>query len=149
MKKRRLLPLMALLCITLFIAGFTSEDDTEKEEIRKAIEDYFFKGKLESDKELLSQIIHEDWCLHNVHNGKLEKYERSDFFSWVDGESKAKFKIEYIDVTEGVASAKTTEDEGSMIWVDYFNLVKVDGKWWIIDKVAYPLRKLASKYFHS
>jgi hypothetical protein len=36
---------------------------------------------------------------------------------------------------------KVTEDAGSHMWVDYFNLVKVDGKWWIIDEVAYPLRK--------
>jgi len=141
MNKKHLLPLIMLLCIPLVILGFSLENDTEKEEVRKAIETYFFKGKLESDKTLLNEIIHEDYRLFNVHKGRLEKYVRSDFFSWLGGKNDIKFKIGYIDVTGGVAAVKVIEDAGSHMWVDYFNLVKVDGKWWIIDEVAFPLRK--------
>jgi hypothetical protein len=141
MNKKVLLPLVPLLCIFFFIAGFAIENDAEKEEVRKAIETYFFKGKLESDKELLSEIIHEDYRLFNVHKQKLEKYVRADFFSWLGGKNDIKFKIGYIDVTGGVAAVKVTEDVGSHMWVDYFNLVKVNGKWWIIDEVAYPIQK--------
>jgi len=141
MNKKYLLPLIALLGIIFLITGFSQKNDTEKKAITQAIENYFFKGKLESDKKLLSEIIHEDYRLFNVHNKKLDKYIRADFFSWLDGENDIKFTIDYIDVTGGVAAVKITEDAGNHMWVDYFNLVKVDGKWWIIDEVAYPLRK--------
>jgi hypothetical protein len=141
MNKKNLLPLIVLLCIPFLIAGFSLENETEKEDVRKAIESYFFKGKLESDEKLLREIIHEDYRLFNVHKGRLEKYVRANFFSWLGGKNDIKFKIDYIDVTQGVAAVKVTEDAGSLMWVDYFNLVKVDGKWWIIDEVAFPLRK--------
>ncbi|MBN1273241.1 MAG: nuclear transport factor 2 family protein [Candidatus Aminicenantes bacterium] len=141
MNKKVLLPLIVLLCIPFFIAGFSFDDAAEKEEVRKALENYFFKGKLESDKQLLSEIIHEDYRLFNVHKGRLEKYVRSDFFSWLGGKNDIKFKIGYIDITGGVAAVKVIEDAGNHMWVDYFNLVKVDGKWWIMDEVAFPLRK--------
>jgi hypothetical protein len=141
MNKKVLLLLIVLLCIPFLIAGFSLENDTEKEEVQKAIENYFFKGKLEADKNLLSEIIHEDYRLFNVHKGRLEKYVRADFFSWLGGKTDIKFKIDYIDITGGVAAVKITEDAGSHMWVDYFNLVKVDGKWWIIDEGAFPLRK--------
>ena len=141
MNKRVLLPLIVLICVPIFLAGFYLENDSEKEEVQKAIENYFFKGKLEADKNLLSEIIHEDYRLFNVHKGRLEKYVRSDFFSWLGGKENIKFKIDYIDITGEVAAVKITEDAGNHMWVDYFNLVKVDGKWWIIDEVAFPLRK--------
>jgi hypothetical protein len=141
MNKRIILPVIVLMFVSFVIVGFSLGNDPEKDEVRKALENYFFKGKLESDKQLLSQIIHEDWRLFNTHKNKLEKYVRDDFFSWLGGKNEIKFKIEYIDVTEGVAAAKVIEDAGSHMWVDYFNLVKVEGKWWIIDEVAYPIRK--------
>jgi len=141
MNKKYVLPLIALLGITFVIAGFSFENSAEKKEIKKAIEEYFFKGKNESDKELLSQIIHEDYRLFNVHRKKLDKYVRADFFSWLGGKNDIKFTIDYIDVTGGVAAVKITEDAGNHMWVDYFNLVKIDGKWWIIGEVAYPLKK--------
>ncbi|MFC1564913.1 nuclear transport factor 2 family protein [candidate division KSB1 bacterium] len=143
MKKLRILTKIALVSSAMFLYGFITYENPEKEEIRMAIEEYFFKGKIKADKELLNRIIHEDWRLHNVNNGKLVKYVKSDFFSWLSDEenSEVKFNIEYIDVTGNVAAAKTTEEEGDYIWVDYFNMVKAEGKWWIIDKVACRIRK--------
>lgn len=141
MIRKVLVPLVVLLCVCFLITGFSMDNASEKEKVRKAIEDYFYKGKQESDRQLLSEIIHEDYRLFNVHKGKLEKYVRSDFFSWLGGKNDIKFKIGYIDVTGGVAAVKVTEDAGSHMWVDYFNLVKVDGKWWIMDEVAFPLKK--------
>jgi len=141
MSKKSLVLLIALLCVSFLVAGFSSPEKAKKEEIRKALETYFFKGKLESNKKLLSQIIHEDYRLFNVHRKKLDKYTRVDFFSWLGGKQKIKFTIDSIDVTGEVAAVKVTEDAGDHMWVDYFNLVNIDGKWWIIDEVAYPLRK--------
>lgn len=141
MSKRIFVLLVALLYVSFLFAGVSSPNEAKKEEIRNALETYFFKGKLESDKKRLSEIIHEDYRLFNVHRKKLDKYTRADFFSWLGGKKKIKFTINSIDVTGGVAAVKVTEDAGKHMWIDYFNLVKIDGKWWIIDEVAYPLRK--------
>ncbi len=140
MKIKCLLPLIALVLTTLLIAGFSPEHNPEKEEVTEAIKNYF-KAMQTSDKEKLSQIIHEDFRLINVHRGKLDNYSRTDMFSWIGGENEASYRIDQLDVTEGVAAAKITEDGGSVVWKDYINLVKLDGKWWIIDKVAYPVKK--------
>jgi hypothetical protein len=141
--KRAIVTFALILAVILSLAAFTSEDDAEKAAVKKAIEDYFIKGLMKSDIELLKNIIHEDWRLHNVRKGKLVRYARKDLFSWNShGEDRdSKIEILYIDVTGDVAAAKTREDGGKLIWVDYFNLVKLDGKWWIIDKVAHPLPK--------
>jgi len=140
-QKKYVLPLIALLDVAFFIAGCSLDNSAEIKEIKKAIEEYFFKGKNESDKALLSQIIHEDYRLFNVHRNTLDKYVRSDFFSWLGGKNDINFTIDYIDVTGGVAAVKNTEDAGNHVWVDYFNLVKVGGKWWIIDEAAFPIKK--------
>ena len=142
MKKNLVILALIISVIVSFIA-FTYEEETEKAAVRKAIQDYFIQGLLKSDIELLKQIIHEEWRLHNVRKGKLVNYTRKDLFSWNShGEDRdSKIEILYVDVTGDVAAAKTREDAGKFYWVDYFNLVKLDGKWWIIDKVAHPVPK--------
>jgi len=50
-------------------------------------------------------------------------------------------KILSLDMTETTASAKVTMTMPTVRWVDYLSLVKIDGRWWIVNKVfhGYPV----------
>jgi len=44
-------------------------------------------------------------------------------------------RIETIDITDSAASAKVVIDYATHRFTDYFNLLKVDGKWLIVSKI--------------
>jgi aldose sugar dehydrogenase len=45
-------------------------------------------------------------------------------------------RIVLIDVTDNIASAKTEIDTGKDVFTDYFNLVKTNEGWFIVDKIS-------------
>ena len=45
-------------------------------------------------------------------------------------------RIVALDITENIASAKTEIDTGKDVFTDYFNLIKTNEGWFIVDKIA-------------
>ncbi|MHA2365612.1 MAG: nuclear transport factor 2 family protein [Candidatus Hodarchaeales archaeon] len=43
----------------------------------------------------------------------------------------------YVDVTKGkISSAKIRIGNQNVQYIDYFNLMKIDDKWWIVHKIS-------------
>ena len=144
MKARTRLVLL-MVPITALLLGAHRDQAVLQEEtsIRHAINEYLFEGLKTSDTNLLDQIIHPDWRLFNVRDGSLVQYARADFYSWLSGEEDAEtgYEILSVDVTGPIASVKIREDAGDHLWIDYLHLAKAEGRWWIIGKIAHPVRK--------
>jgi hypothetical protein len=46
-----------------------------------------------------------------------------------------------IDVTENIAAVKLRLKCQKVRYIDYFNMIKLDGQWWIVHKMSYGVRK--------
>ncbi len=128
----------------LLLTGFLFQPNRQEEaSLRQALNDYLFEGLKSSDTELLDQIIHPDWRLLNVPEGRLVQFERSDFYSWLSGEedSETTYEILSVDISGPIASVKTRENASDHYWIDYLHVAKIDGRWWIIGKLAHPFRE--------
>jgi hypothetical protein len=124
-----------------------NKEDEDQQEIEQAILDYYHGGHAQSDPKLYEEILHPDWKFFMLNDdGQLEIVDRNEYMSWynpdeVDQGLNWETKFSYIDVTGRVASAKISIENQNVRYVDYFNLIRQDGKWWIVNKISHPFRK--------
>lgn len=50
-------------------------------------------------------------------------------------EEKGDLRITSVDVTNDVASVKVVEDYPGSRYTDYLNLLRINGRWWIVNKI--------------
>jgi hypothetical protein len=121
--------------------------EAEKEAIRKAILDYYHEGHVQHDPELYKQVLHPDWKFFMFdQNRELKIIDRDQYCAWydpqdVDPEIEWETEFYSIDVTESVGAAKIRLENQKVRYIDYFNMLKLDGKWWIVNKISYGVRK--------
>lgn len=117
---------------------------TENEElaIRDAILKYYHDGHAKYDPELYKQILHPEWKFFLLDNGELNIVDRDEFCSWYQPE-KLKPELEWetefysIDVTGDIAAVKLRIENQSVKYIDYLNLMKIQGQWWIVHKLSH------------
>ena len=137
---------LVLISITLFFiflfGGNMKEVGKEKAAIKKAIMDYYHEGHVKSDPELYKKILHDDWKFFLFDDeGKLRIVDKAEYLSWydpkkVDKNLNWKTKFYYIDVTDNLAQVKLRIECEKVRYLDYFNLMKIDGTWWIVHKLS-------------
>ena len=120
--------------------------ENEKAAIQKAILDYYHEGHVKSDPELYQNILHPDWKFFLLDEGQLRIVDRAEYFSWynpqdVDPELAWETEFYNIDVTENIASVKLRLECQTVRYIDYFNMMKIDGTWWIVHKMSYGVHK--------
>lgn len=108
--------------------------------VRKAI-DAYFQGHATGQGEHFRRGMHADMRFSGLREGKLFHRTLDEFAGGFPGkppadEAKRKRRIVAIDITGIAASAKIELDYPSVFFTDYFLLLKVDGEWKIIDKIA-------------
>ena len=120
--------------------------DAEKQAIRKAILDYYHEGHVKSDPELYRQILHPEWKFFLLDQGQLRIVDREEYVSWSnpqDANPELKWETEFyaIDVTENIAAVKLRLECQEVRYIDYFNMMKLDGRWWIVHKMSHGVQK--------
>ena len=123
-----------------------SNCEAEKAAIREAVMVYYHEGHVKSDPELYKQILHPEWRFFVLDAGKLRIVDRSEYLTWydpkkVDPSLQWETEFYYVDVTEHLAAVKLRLECQQGKYIDYFNLMKLDGKWWIVHKMSYPIHK--------
>ena len=119
---------------------------TEIECIRLDLEKYYVLGHAEYDPGLYEQILHPAWKMFQLENGKLAEVDREEFCRWYEPQNKDPelvwdFDIHTVDVTGDVAQAKLSLENQKVLYIDYLNLMKVSGKWWIVHKIFHQVDK--------
>jgi len=135
----------------LILAAFTAcswtagASTADEEAIRTTIGDYF-RGHATGDAANFRKAF-----LPTAH---IEGNREGKFVSWTLEEYCSRFKgspapdeasrvrtIDLVDVSGDSAIAKATLDHVTMVFTDYFVLLKVDGEWRIANKVYYGRKK--------
>lgn len=121
--------------------------ENEKDAIKTAIMDYYHEGHVKSDPELYKKILHDKWHFFFFDNEEnLFVVDKKEYLSWYDPEKadeSLKWETEffYIDVTENIGAAKIKLECQNVCYIDYFNLVKTENKWWIVNKLSHGIYK--------
>lgn len=130
---------------------------TEQKELEKVKEavNYYADGAIKRDFEYLTKGWHEDCQMMGLNaEGKLAKYDttfwKEGFAKPIDDpEYKRESEILNVDIHGTAASAKVKtvveSSNGKLIFMDYLNLLKIDGKWWIVNKIFDTTRQPKKK----
>ncbi len=122
------------------------EKKIEKKVIEKAIMDYYHEGHVKSDPELYKKILHDEWKFFLFdENNQLWIVDKNEYLSWYNPEKVNKnlnwrTKFYNIDIIGNIAAVKLKIECEEVSYIDYFNLIKINGKWWIMHKLSHKIK---------
>lgn len=125
----------------------TPEIQAEKAAITQTI-DMYFEGWMTGDTTLLGKAMHATCKLKNVKEEKVLVFDRSKYLSFFKPRPRrenAGGRVLKIDVTHNIAAAKCRIHTADRLYTDYFNLMKLNGRWFIVDKIATNRAKTAAE----
>lgn len=105
--------------------------------------DKYFEVMHEQDLSLFDEVFHRDCCLYSAQSGELVLRPFALYREQVAGRKSPrelgnprKDEILSVDMlSPTMANAKVQLQMFEGIMQDYLNLVKIDGKWWIVAKL--------------
>ena len=133
--------------IVLFALNFVQAQKEEKKLIKQSIEMYF-DGWLTGDTLKLGKVMHLSCNLKNIKDNQVIIIDRKSYLSRFKLRPKlanAEGRIIEINSTKNIASAKCEIETAERIFTDYFNMMKLNGEWYIVDKIFTNFEKLKSK----
>lgn len=113
-------------------------------EIRHTLQ-YFFDGLDNLDADLIKQAFYpESQSFHITQEGSIGKMAVSEWDNSMQSvranpdhpinKNKSRKNVLYIDVTGTAASAKVEWIFPDFMFTDYYNLLKINGRWYIVNK---------------
>ena len=143
---RHLNRLPVVVLILLFVAcAPASAQESEEAAVRAAIEHYF-QGHATGQGEHFRKVFHPDAKLFFMREGKLTQWTSEEYISRAAGkpapdEAQRKRKIDSVDITGDSAFVKLTLDYPSVVFTDYMSMLKIDGRWMIVNKTFHAKRR--------
>ncbi len=125
-----------VLCLSLFTALAQESDYAQ---VEKTVS-YYLDGGTNNDFETLKKAFHENATMKFIRNGEYNEVNALEFFKKAikpGPKQNRKTRIAYINATGDVASAKLEIDYETFSFIDYMNLVKIDGEWKVVSKIFY------------
>ncbi len=121
------------------IGGANEEPQSiDEQKITETINTYF-EGWMTGDTTKLGTAMHRTCQLKNIKDDDVIIYSRSTylgFFKPRPRRQNAGGKIVTINVTDDIASAKCEIHTADRLYTDYFNMMKIKERWYIVDKIA-------------
>lgn len=115
----------------------------EKKSIEKTINMYF-DGWMTGDTTKVGGAMHSTCKLKLIKEGKVIAIDRAGYLSNFTPRPKlegASGRIIMIDITGPIASAKCELEIPNRIYTDYFNMMKLEDTWYIVDKISTNVSK--------
>ena len=129
----------------VLMAGFTIKAQTEEELISVTLLDYI-EGTANGQAERIAKAFHPDLNLYAIKDGALLKRSGKEYIKFfTDGKKRDRIgTILMIDYENDAAMAKVEigNSKNTTPYIDYFMLLKLEGKWTVIHKMY--TKKVAS-----
>jgi hypothetical protein len=129
----------ALVMVALAFAFSASAQTPDETAVRTVVEKYLHGLKF-NDTTRLHQAFWPEAKLYYVNKpGGLGEWTQKSWYAGFKAnagkEEKGDLRIASVDVTRDVASVKVVEDYPGSRYTDYLNLVRLQGRWWIVNKI--------------
>jgi len=115
-----------------------NHSQSDIQNIENTIEMYF-EGWMTGDTTKLGGAMHRTCQLKNIKDDDVIIYTRATylgFFKPRERRKNAGGRIVSIDITDDIAAAKCEIKTSEYLYTDYFNMMKITDKWYIVDKIA-------------
>ncbi|MGH7696980.1 MAG: nuclear transport factor 2 family protein [Gemmatimonadaceae bacterium] len=138
--RSRILIFAALFSLaTVVTSARLMPNAADEAEVRAALQHYLL-GHATGDGAHFRVVFHPDSKLYFNRDGKFSMRTSEDYIAGAAGkpaadEDKRKRRIVSVDVTGDAAMAKVELDYPNAVLTDYFTLLKIDGKWMIMNKI--------------
>jgi len=116
-------------------------DDTTSDlnSIQKTLNLYIV-GQSTSDSVMVGQSFHDSWQLKFFRDNEFTVVPKSKYLvGYKKRDTKPNNwsgRIVFIDISHDIAIAKVEISTPSLLFTDYFNLLKINGGWLIVDKIS-------------
>lgn len=132
--------ILAVLALLAFAApGISQETADEEVAVRAALQHYLL-GHATGDGAHHEMVFHPEAELFWMRDGALNTRTSAEYIAGssgqpADDEAERRREITMVDVTGDAAVAKIVLDYPDALITDYMSLLKVDGKWKIVNKI--------------
>ncbi len=111
----------------------------EEPAVRECVELYF-KGHATGNGDYWRQAFHPEAKLFWIKDGQFSQRTSAEFIAGASGkpaadDAKRKRRIVLVDITHDAAVVKVDLDYPDRHLVDYLSLLKIDGRWKIVNKI--------------
>ena len=136
---------MNLIALLLASALGGQAPASDEAGVREAL-NHYIAGHATGDGNHFREAFYPDAKLWFVRDGKLTSISSQEFAAGASGkpaadEAQRRRSIETIDIAGDAATARIVLDYPAVRFTDYMTLLKVDGKWRIINKSFYAERR--------
>ncbi len=115
--------------------------EMEKQAIHETIMANYHEAHVHNDSNLFMRILHPEWRFFRIDSeGKLAIQDRAAYVAQYEAMKRGldwETEIYSIDVTGDFASVKLRIECSIVRCIDYFNMMKLDGQWWIVHKISH------------
>lgn len=130
---------------TLFFVtlGFSQKSDYEL--VAQTV-GYYLDGGTNNDFETLKKAFHKNATMKYITKDGYKEVNALEFFSGMDAskpKQNRKTRIADITISGHAANARLEIEYPTFTFVDFMNLLKIDGEWKVVNKIFY--RKPAMK----
>ena len=135
--RRKLIVAASLVTLAAATTAFDRQNP-EEAAVRAALNHYLL-GHSTGDGAHHRAVFHPESKLFFNRDGRFSTRTSEEYIAGSPGkpaadEAQRKRRIVSVDVTGDAAMAKVELDYPNVFFTDYFNLLKVDGKWMIVNK---------------
>lgn len=99
----------------------------------------YIDGQATGDSLMVATSFHDSWQLKSFAENKFINVPKSKYIVGYKKHPKSNNwsgRIVSIDVTNNAANAKVEISTSKLLFVDYFNLIKTNEGWFIVDKIS-------------
>ncbi|HEY0169999.1 MAG TPA: nuclear transport factor 2 family protein [Pyrinomonadaceae bacterium] len=135
----------AVVALLFVMCAQASAQQSEEAAVRAAIEHYF-QGHATGQGEHFRKVFHTDSKLFFIREGKVTQWTAEEYISRASGkpapdEAQRKRRIDSVDIAGDAAFVKLTLDYPTVVFTDYMSMLKIDGKWMIVNKTFHAKRR--------
>ena len=129
------------LFLGTFTSAFAQESDYSK--VEKTVS-YYLDGGTNNDFETLKKAFHLDAKMKFIRGGNYTEVNALEFFKKAikpGPKQKRTSVVEQINIAGNAANARLRIDYPNFYFIDYMNLLKIDGEWKIVNKIFHRQNK--------
>jgi hypothetical protein len=129
--------------LLIFLSVRLSAQPEERALIKKTI-DLYFDGWMTGDTTKVGKVMHSTCHLKFIRDNAIVVIDRNSYLSRfkLRPKSDSTFgRILSIDITGNIASAKCEIETPERLFTDYFNMMKLNDEWVIVDKISTSVQK--------
>ena len=131
-------PILVFLTVILFSGGASAVGfgGSESDLIEATLNDYLY-GVRDGDVSRLRRAFHADAEIEGIREGRFTSWSVQQYVRGFTAGEQRHFtpRILAVDYVGNAAVGKVEQDYGDWKFVDYMQLLKVDGHWKIVNKI--------------